>query len=74
MNFSDVIGQEATKQRLLQMIKEDRVPHAMLFCGPEGVGKMALAMAFANYLLAGDEVDNTESPLISNAIAMLRKW
>ena len=47
MNFSDVIGQEATKQRLLQMIKEDRVPHAMLFCGPEGVGKMALAMAWA---------------------------
>ena len=74
MNFSDVIGQEATKQRLLQMIKEDRMPHAMLFCGPEGVGKMALAMAFANYLLAGEEVDNTASPLISNAIAMLRKW
>ena len=54
MNFSDVIGQEATKQRLLQMIKEDRVPHAMLFCGPKGVGKMALTMAFANYCHASE--------------------
>lgn len=33
------------------MIEEERVPHAMLFCGPQGCGKMALAMAFASELL-----------------------
>jgi len=53
MNFSEVIGQEAVKERLIQMVKEDRLPHALLFCGPQGAGKMALAMAFASYLLAG---------------------
>lgn len=44
MNFSEVIGQEAVKERLIQMVKEDRLPHALLFCGPQGAGKMALAM------------------------------
>ena len=30
MNFSEVIGQEAVKERLIQMVKEDRLPHAFL--------------------------------------------
>ncbi len=32
------------------MVKENRVSHAQLFCGPEGVGKLNLALAFAQYL------------------------
>ena len=71
MNFSEVIGQEAAKGRLMQMAKEDRLPHALLFCGPEGTGKMALAMAFASYLLAGDEVEEAASPAVSNAPALI---
>ena len=51
MQFSEVIGQESAKQQLRQLIEEGRVPHAMLFCGPSGCGKMALAMAFASELL-----------------------
>lgn len=39
------------------MVSEDRVPHAMMFCGPQGCGKMALAVAFASYLLCRDHVD-----------------
>ena len=54
MKFSDVIGQEEVKQRLRQMVSEDRVPHALMFCGPRGSGKMALALAFASYLLCRD--------------------
>ena len=65
MNFSEVIGQEAVKERLIQMVKEDRLPHALLFCGPHGAGKMALAMAFACYLLAGDETKGESSPSVS---------
>ena len=57
MKFSDVIGQDETKQRLLQMVAEDRVPHAMMLCGPSGCGKMALALAFASYLLCSDRRD-----------------
>lgn len=51
MTFSEVIGQEEVQQRLLQMVREDRLPHAIMLCGPQGVGKKALATAFACYLL-----------------------
>ncbi len=54
MTFSDVIGQEECKQRLLQMVQEDRLPHAIMLCGPSGVGKLAIAIAFASHLLGED--------------------
>ena len=55
MKFSEVIGQQDVKNRLMQMVTEHRVPHALLFCGPEGCGKMAMALAFASYLLGERE-------------------
>ena len=52
MKFSEVIGQEEVKQRLQQMVSEDRLPHAIMLCGPQGVCKLALAVSFGCYLLA----------------------
>jgi DNA polymerase-3 subunit delta' len=43
------------------MVREDRLPHAIMLCGQQGVGKKALATAFACYLLSG-ETDNSEKP------------
>ena len=51
MHWSEVIGQKEAQQRLLQMVSEDRLPHALMLCGPMGAGKMALAMAFGCALL-----------------------
>ena len=51
MTFDDVIGQEEAKQRLMQMMSEERMPHALMLCGPVGSGKLALAVAFASHLL-----------------------
>ena len=51
MDWNEVIGQEETKQRLQQLLSEGRVPHALMLCGPEGSGKMALAMTLACQLL-----------------------
>lgn len=48
--FKDVIGQAAAKARLIQEVQEGRVPHAQLFCGPAGAGKLPLALAYARYL------------------------
>lgn len=50
MFFKDVIGQETAKQRLIQEVNEGRIPHAQLLCGPEGVGKLPLALAYARYI------------------------
>lgn len=51
MSFNDVIGQGEIKDFLRKMVKEERVPHALLLSGGEGRGKFALAFAFARYLL-----------------------
>ena len=40
------------KQRLQEMVAADRVPHALMLCGPSGSGKLALAVAFACHLIA----------------------
>lgn len=50
MLFKDIIGQEAVKNRLRAAAQEGRVPHAMLFTGQAGVGKLPMAIAFAQYL------------------------
>lgn len=55
MRFSEVIGQEEVRERLLQMTREGRLPHAIMLCGPQGVGKKALAISFACYLLEKEE-------------------
>ncbi|WP_297128904.1 DNA polymerase III subunit gamma/tau [uncultured Porphyromonas sp.] len=45
--FRDVVGQEALTTTLLNAIKEDKLSHAYLFCGPRGVGKTSCARIFA---------------------------
>lgn len=77
MNFNRVIGQEEAKQRLRQLVDEERIPHALMFTGPTGSGKMSLALAFASFLL-GERWDGKSvlesSTAIANAEAMLAKW
>ena len=51
MLFRNIIGQENTKKRLLSLIKESRLPHALMLWGNEGTGKLGLAIAMAQYLL-----------------------
>ncbi len=51
MQFKDVIGHDHIKQQFKEMIAADRMPHAQLFIGPQGCGKLALAIAFAQYVL-----------------------
>lgn len=50
MFFKDIVGQHEIKKQLISTANEGYVPHAQLFCGPEGVGKLPLALAYAQYL------------------------
>ena len=52
MTFNEVIGQDEVRSRLVQMVDEGRLPHALMLCGPSGVGKKALAIAFGCHLLS----------------------
>ena len=47
MQFNQIIGQEPVKRLLKDMVQSGRMPHAQLLLGPEGCGKLALALAFA---------------------------
>lgn len=51
MRFSDVIGQENVKARLRSQVDGERLPHALMLCGPLGTGKLGLALALSRYML-----------------------
>jgi DNA polymerase III subunit delta' len=56
--FKEIIGQTETKNKLIQEWKEGRIPHALLISGPEGIGKMALALSYARLLLCDHPIEN----------------
>ena len=69
--FEQVIGQREVQQRLMQMADEGRLPHALMLCGPQGSGKLALAIGLAQRLLAtkvesmfSDQPEYVESPMV----------
>lgn len=67
MSFDAISGHEIPKRILRTALRDDRVAHAYLFCGPEGIGKRTLALRFAAAVLRGHEVDESDS--ISRRIA-----
>ena len=42
-------------ERLRNLADNNRLPHAIMLCGPQGSGKMALAIALASHLLGTDD-------------------
>jgi len=57
MKFADIIGQETVKQKLIKTVNDSRVSHAQLFLGAEGSGKLALAVAYAQYINCTNKVN-----------------
>jgi DNA polymerase-3 subunit delta' len=50
MEFSRVFGHDRQKQMLSTLVLRDKFPHALLFAGPDGVGKRTLAMELVKNL------------------------
>ena len=61
-------GHDDVEQKLLSDYRSGRLPHAMVFSGPEGIGKATMAFRFARFLLAGAE-ENNEIALFGEADA-----
>lgn len=55
MQFTTVLGQEHLKNHLTQSADNGRIPHAQMFVGPEGSGTLAMAIAYAQYILCGNK-------------------
>lgn len=47
MGFNEFLGNERVVSALRAMLRRDRVPSALLFTGPRGIGKYTLARMFA---------------------------
>lgn len=55
MQFSDILGQDYIKNHLVKSTLSGRIPHAQLFVGPEGSGILAMAVAYAQFVLCHNQ-------------------
>ncbi len=60
MSFSRVQGQDRAARMLAGLIKNSRVPAAIIFSGMEGAGKSLMAREFSKALLCQERVDPAE--------------
>ncbi|MBP7807962.1 MAG: DNA polymerase III subunit delta' [Bacteroidia bacterium] len=58
MFLKDIVGQQEVKERLLKMVNDNRLPHALLFTGVDGSGNLLTAVAFAQYLFCTNKQAN----------------
>lgn len=66
--WDSILGHEQNKEFLKRYLQAESRPHALLFCGAEGLGKRALAQQFAKTLLClhADGMDSCESCRLLN--------
>lgn len=66
MIFKELIGNRNLQKHIFDSLEHGKIPHAQLFIGPQGVGKLILAIQYAEKLLsinnitAKDKVQNLQ--------------
>lgn len=58
--FQSVIGQQSITQTLKNAVREKRIAHSYLFCGPRGVGKTTCSRIFAKTINCSNLSDDIE--------------
>lgn len=51
MQFSQIPDHDVVKEKLTDLVNNNRLSHALLFLGKEGSGALPMAIAFAQYIL-----------------------
>ena len=59
MYFHNIIGQEFAKKYLTNLIKKDKLNHAYMFEGIDGVGKKLVAEELSKILLGVNNIENS---------------
>lgn len=60
-SFDDIVSQEHVSSTLKNAIKQNRLAHAYMFCGPRGVGKTTMARVLARTVNEIDQKIDGES-------------
>lgn len=55
-SFEDIVSQDHVSSTLMNAIKQNRLSHAYMFCGPRGVGKTTMARVLARVI---NEIDSS---------------
>ena len=75
--FENFRGNAHVTAALDRMMEQERIPHALLFAGPEGIGKATLARRFAARLLGGAEKIELDDLSLPHNVAIVsgrEKW
>ncbi len=57
MFFSQVVGQQDLKSKVIRLIQEGRLPHAINLLGNKGCGNLPFALALAQYIHCQNKTD-----------------
>ncbi len=68
MRFSDVLGLDELKGKLISNFKQNRLPHAQLFVGPEGCGNLSLALALTQLIYCENPSENDSCGICGSCI------
>lgn len=68
-NFDEVAGQQHIVKTLQNAVKQNKIAHAYLFCGPRGTGKTTIAKIFAKAINCEDS-DHKPCLKCSNCLAV----
>ena len=63
----EVLGHDAIEQSLLSLYNAGKLPHALIFAGPMGVGKTTMAFRVARFLLKHGSADANQDSLFGDA-------
>jgi DNA polymerase-3 subunit delta' len=70
MLFAEVVGQQALKAKLVELVKAKHLPHAILLLGKEGAGGLPMALALATYIQCEQKGDQDACGECSACIKM----
>lgn len=65
------LGHEDQEQSILDILAAGRLPHAMVFSGPKGIGKCTFAFRFARFLLRQGYLYSLEEGLFGSEDAII---
>ena len=73
MNFSDIYGQHRAIEQITTALSSSRIHHALLFTGPDGIGKRTLATVVAQRLLCAEASDNGPCNACGSCVRFVEK-